>query len=90
MDVSIKIDHPKAIFTNGETVYGKVLINCLGTITIPRITVRLSGDTISSLSADSGFLNCRKNKENHCVSTDNFAAFNQPKYTPLTLLSGSE
>lgn len=69
MDTSIQLDHPKAIFSNGDLITGNIVIYCHTSITrVSRITATLVGESVLSYTDTSGFLMDREQQDKHRVS----------------------
>jgi hypothetical protein len=74
MDISIQLDHPKAIFSNGDSITGNVVIYCPASVTtVSKITATLVGESILSYTDISGLLIDRKQQDKHRVSTHSIA-----------------
>ncbi|KAJ4292463.1 hypothetical protein N0V90_009125 [Kalmusia sp. IMI 367209] len=68
MDVSIELDHPDVTFTNGDTIYGRVVVYCPNTtIIVSKISASLTGETTSVLTDTTGLLMNRKEEEKHRI-----------------------
>jgi hypothetical protein len=71
MDISIKLDHPQATFSNGDTIFGNVIIYCPtnSTTTMSNITASLVGESVLMLNDKGGLLMDWKQQEKHRVGT---------------------
>ncbi|RYN99218.1 hypothetical protein AA0120_g1799 [Alternaria tenuissima] len=71
MDTSIQLDHPKAIFSNGDPITGNIVIYCPTSITkVSRITATLVGESVLSYTDTSGFLMDREQQDKHRFAHD--------------------
>lgn len=69
MDATIEFDYPDATYTNGDTIYGAIVVYCTSSITLSNITVSLIGESKSTLTSTSGLLLHKINREKHRVGT---------------------
>jgi hypothetical protein len=67
MVVSIEFDHSDSTFTNGDTIHGKIVLYNPSTITVSRLTVALTGQSVLSLTDADGLLGNWKQQEKHRV-----------------------
>jgi hypothetical protein len=68
MNVSIELDHANVTFTNGDTIYGRVVVYCPNTtIVVSRITASLTGETTSVMIDTTGLFMNHREEERHCV-----------------------
>ena len=68
MDVSISLDNPHLVFTNGDTISGNVIIYSLSNnTTISKITASLVGESALTLIDKTGLLIDRKQQDRHRV-----------------------
>jgi hypothetical protein len=67
MDATIQFDYPDATYTNGDTIYGAIVVYCTSTVTLSNITVNLVGESKSMLTGTSSLLLHRQNREKHRV-----------------------
>jgi hypothetical protein len=69
MDISIQVDHPKAILSNGDPITGNIVLYCPTSITkVSKITATLVGESVLSYIDTSGFLMDREQQDKHRVS----------------------
>ncbi|KAF1852028.1 uncharacterized protein K460DRAFT_413506 [Cucurbitaria berberidis CBS 394.84] len=68
MDVSIKLDHPKATFSNGETIFGSIVVYFPTTSTVSKITARLIGESELTMPETSGMLNWKQQEKHRFVN----------------------
>lgn len=67
MDVSISLNNPHVVFTNGDTISGDVMIYSLSTnTTISKITASLVGESALTLVDKTGLID-RKQQDRHRV-----------------------
>ncbi|KAF1999785.1 hypothetical protein P154DRAFT_576704 [Amniculicola lignicola CBS 123094] len=91
MDVSMKLDSCQAIFSNGDTVYGNVVVYCPATITLAKVTASLAGECTTSLIETSGILIKRKLYDRQIIVQDTNTiipyshSFDSPKHEPIRL-----
>jgi hypothetical protein len=83
MEVSIEFDHPDSTFTNGDTIHGKIVLYSPSTITVSKLTVALTGQSVLSLTDSNGLLGNWKQQEKHRV----WHRSRQPGARVLTTLS---
>ncbi|KAF2441514.1 hypothetical protein P171DRAFT_446392 [Karstenula rhodostoma CBS 690.94] len=68
MNVSIELDHPNVTFTNGDTIYGRVVVYCPNTtIVVSKITASLTGETKSFMIDTTGLFMNHREEEKHCI-----------------------
>ncbi|KAH7351490.1 hypothetical protein BKA66DRAFT_598310 [Pyrenochaeta sp. MPI-SDFR-AT-0127] len=68
MDVSIDLNHPDIVFTNGDTIFGRVAIYCPNTtIIVSRISASLLSETTSIVTDTTGIMMNRKGQEKHNI-----------------------
>ncbi|KAH7068204.1 hypothetical protein BKA63DRAFT_494864 [Paraphoma chrysanthemicola] len=65
MDVSIQLDHPNTTFTNGDTIHGKIVVYSPNKITVSKLTVCLTGESVLSIRDTNGILGNWKQQEKH-------------------------
>jgi hypothetical protein len=74
MDVSISLDHPHVIFTNGDTISGNVTIySPTNTTKISKIIASLVGESVLTLTDKMGLLMDRKQQDRHRVRAHTMA-----------------
>ncbi|OAG17026.1 hypothetical protein CC77DRAFT_1098047 [Alternaria alternata] len=71
MDTSIQLDHPKAIFSNGDPITGNIVIYCPTSITkVSKITATLVGESVLSYTDTSGLLMDREQQDKYRFAHD--------------------
>jgi hypothetical protein len=71
MDVSIELDHPDVVFTNGDTIYGRVVLySPNASVVVSKIQASLTGETTSMLTDTTGIFMNTKEEEKHCVGSN--------------------
>lgn len=70
MEVTIELDNQETIFSNGEKIYGNILLYCPTSVVVTKITASLIGEIELALTDTTGLLVNWKQQEKHRVSIE--------------------
>lgn len=68
MDISIRLDHPTTIYTNGDMICGEVVLYCPSATTVSKIAASLIGESTLNLTGNNSLLASWNQEDKHRVS----------------------